>query len=129
MKTANDITSTLSHFTGSCEFYRWSPLFKNCLLTEGTQYLAESAAAYWLMDAVASHQTSAKLRREDFQVWNLNKIGSTFGAAWVLSCDDGNDNVLAKQLIEYSDFPLQSVRLFVCRNDLGGVTIMLPSEY
>ncbi len=51
----------LSGFTGTDHYYRWSSLFRNCLLTDGTHYLAETAGAYWLMDAIASHQP--KLRR------------------------------------------------------------------
>jgi hypothetical protein len=37
--------------------------------------------------------------------------------------------VLARQSIEYSDFPLNGIEIWAIRNELGGLTLMLPSEY
>jgi len=42
--------------------------------------------------------------------------------------EDGNDHLIAKQHIEYTDFPLSSITLYGCWNEEGWV-VMLPSEY
>jgi hypothetical protein len=123
---AADLRVELEQFTGSVNFYRWSALFPQHLLTDGAHYLAEKAGAFWLMDAIASWQTHANVRAEPFQVWTLTR----HAAHWQLVADDGNGRTLAAQRIKHSDFPLESVRLFACRHDyLRGITILLPSEY
>ena len=45
-------SSALAQFTGTEKHYRIS---RRHLLTDGTRYLAEKAACFWMMDAVASH--------------------------------------------------------------------------
>ena len=115
-------TLDLSQFTGTESYYPWSPLFRNFVLTDGTQYLADTAGAFWLMDAVASHFGSYKA--EQFVCVTLTKRKKD----WLLHFDDGNGKTLAKQRIEYSDFPLDEIKLYVCVQD-GMRVVMLPSEY
>ena len=43
---------TMSRFTGTSAYYRIS---RRHLLTHGTKHLAEKAACFWMMDAIASH--------------------------------------------------------------------------
>lgn len=117
------------HFTGTESYtnlrYPW--LRKRFLLTDGTKHLAEKAKAYWLMDAIASHQTSALVSTEVFQVWTL-MVNEKHEA--VLACTDGNNKDLARQPIPYTDFPLQSITLYASQDDyLGGLVVMLTSEY
>ena len=124
--TPETIRSNLGQFFGTETWTKWSPLFRNCLLTDGTLYLAENCGAYWLMDAVASYKHDPVFRGQDFQVWALVKGDD----GWRLSAEDGNGNALASQFIEYSDFPLdEGVTIWAIRNELGGLTLMLPSEY
>lgn len=116
----------LDQFTGTAEYHRWSLLFNNFVLTDGVNFLAGQAGAYWLVDAIASHIGSYK--DEGFAVARLTKelVG------WTLTIDDGNDNILASQEIEYSDFPLDEITLFVAPQESPAGTlwvIMLPSEY
>jgi hypothetical protein len=48
----------------------------------------------------------------------------------ILTCTDGNETVLARQEIPYTDFPLQSITLYASQDEyLGGRVIMLTSEY
>ena len=117
-----NLASDLMQFTGTCHYYRWSVMYPKCLLTDGTKYLAETAGAYWLMDVVASY---------------LGKYGDVFGVAtlkrkngdaFTFTLDDGNGNVHATQEIEFSDFPLDSIKLYVCW-DTQNWTLLLPSEY
>lgn len=130
MKTPQEIKEALGHFHGSQDFVRWSPaLFPASVLTDGTLYLAENAHCFWLMDAIASHQRDYRLKDQPFQTWKL-KPPTKLQKFWVLACEDGNDNLILSQLIEYSDFPLtEGIMLFAVRNEFNGITIMLPGEY
>ena len=119
-------TSILAGFTGSERFTKFSLLFR-ALLTDGAEYVAEQAGAYWLMDIIGSYQRI--LRNQPFQVWKLKPNKTTDGALVV--CEDGNKNVLVQQRIKYTDFPFingEEFVLWACDNG-DGVTIMLPSEY
>lgn len=125
MNTEATLTAQdLKQFTGSEHFYRHG-LSRNHVYTEGVQILAERAQAYWLLDKIALH-SSAKIAREEFQVWKLtvNPNGSA-----TLTTEDGNDNVLRTEKLSYTDFPLREITLWSVRNELNGFTIMLPSEY
>jgi|WetSurMetagenome_2_1015567.scaffolds.fasta_scaffold1263041_1 hypothetical protein len=116
--------SDLDQFTGTENWHKISNLFPFMLLTDGTKYLADNAKCYWLFDIIASHQRNNKVRLEEFQVWKLvceNESG-------VVTCDDGNGNILAKQKIEYTDFPFSSVKLYAVWEN-GNMIVLLPSEY
>jgi hypothetical protein len=115
-------TIDLSGFTGTENYYRYSPLFRNFILTDGTKFLADEAGAYWLIDAIASHVGSYK--KDTFAVATLQKQSD----GWLLTIDDGNGRLYVKQEIEFSDFPLDAIKLYVCKQDNMWV-ILLPSEY
>ena len=129
MKTAAEIQSALLQFSGSDTFTKWSPLFPGSVITDGALYVAEECGAYWLMDAIASWQHDPKVKGEEFQVWQLTRYVTSGEERWDLIADDGNGNQLALQAIEFSDFPLAGIKFFAVRNELGGITIMLPGEY
>jgi len=119
MATQPAITEAdLMQFTGTDNHYK--TILPKIVYTDGVQYLAEKAGAYWLIDLVASWQLHKKVRSETFQVWTLTVTGSKA----VAKADDGNGNVVAKQVIEYTDFPLAEVKLYCVDG-----CIMLPSEY
>jgi hypothetical protein len=86
--------------------------------TDGMQYLAIQADAYWLIDLIGSVQ--AKLSGEEFQRWIL-KVSD--GKAEI-TCDDGNDTKLYSQQIAPVDFPFEQFKLYVSHN-----VLMLTSEY
>lgn len=119
---ASDLEVSLSNFICTENYYRYSPLFRNFILTDGTKFLADETGSYWLMDAIASHVKS--YRGDTFVVANLQKRPKD----WLLTIDDGNGKLYAKQTIDFSDFPLDSIKLYVCKNDDMWV-ILLPSEY
>lgn len=119
----------LRQFIGTMEWHKWSHLFSNFLLTDGALWLAQEAGAYWLMDLIASHFTKRKVRREQFQVWRLKRYDrDTHKNDAIVKADDGNGNHLTQQLIPYTDFPLDEIKLYVSWSD-GYWVIMLPSEY
>jgi hypothetical protein len=105
----------LQQFTGTEQHFRhWSG---RLLYTDGVKHMAERAGAYWLIDLVASYQSEH--RDVWFQVWDL-KAKDRAGVVTMR----GDSEVLVKQELEYTDFPLESLRVFVA----DGV-LLLPSEY
>jgi len=105
----------LYQFTGSQYIYQYIG-FK---FTDGVKYLAEKGGAFWFLDIISSYQI--ELKNVDFQIWGLkinkNKSGT-------ITCTDLNEKRLIKQKIEYTDFPLDTIKLYL----INGVLI-LTSEY
>ena len=95
---------------------------RSILYTEGAQHVAEHGGAYWLLDEIALIQPYDKnVAAEEFQVWTL-KVRPDQTAT--LACDDGNGNVVFSKEIQYTDFPLETIKLYFANN-----VIHLPSEY
>ena len=118
MLTAADLTQ----FHGTETWYRHA-LLRNVTYTEGVQYLAKEAGAYWLIDEIAiNNKFNSRLREEEFQVWKLRCDGSGSGAD--LTVEDGNGNCVFSKRIDFTDFPLPEIDLWFTGN-----VIMLPSEY
>jgi len=120
LNTPQEITAKLQHFIGSDIIYKhWLGL----KYTVGIKYLAEVAQCWWLLDCIASHQTSKFLlnpKLREFQIWRL-LVEDNSG---ILICEwDTNQEVLW-QAIEYTYFPLSSIKLYLVKN-----VLMLPTEY
>jgi len=109
--------SELAQFTGTEHYYKY---LNGTKLTDGVMYLASNAGCFWLLDIICSCQYLNGVRNEGFQVWKLSKCGK----AWLVVCEDGNDNEVYRQVIEYSDFPMESAEIWFT----DGV-MLLPSEY
>lgn len=110
----------LAQFTGTERYYR---LNRKCLLTDGTKYLAEAAGAFWLMDAAASYLI--ELGTDD---WFVQVVLVVTASKAVLTLEDGNGHVRARQVIPYTDFPMPEQTLYACWDGQHWV-LMLPSEY
>jgi hypothetical protein len=126
MIATEQLNATLPNFTGSQTFYRhWT---KRLLFTDGIQFVAINARAQWLIDAVASYQSEKDFRDEEFQLWILtvNQDRSAILEAWTDSPKSGR--LLARQKIEYSDFPLPKFEFYV--EGVGADrTMLLKSEH
>jgi hypothetical protein len=111
----------LAQFTGTEQWFRHS-INSTVLYTEGARHIAEHGEAYWLLDEIALIQPhDQNVAAEEFQVWTLNvKPDKTA----TLTCDDGNGNVVFSKEIPYTDFPLDTTKLYFANN-----VIHLPSEY
>jgi len=119
-KTSKMLLDNLAQFTGTERYYR---LNRKCVITDGAKYLAETAGAYWLMDAAASYLM--ELGTDDWFV--LVRLVVNDSKA-VLTLEDGNGGIRAKQEIPYTDFPL-SEQLIYANWDGEHWVLMLPSEY
>jgi hypothetical protein len=111
----------LAQFSGSETVFRHS-LMRHIRYTEGVQFVAERAGAYWLVDDIAFGQaTIAELKDEEFQVWKLTVRPDQTAT---LVCEDGNDRVIISKELTFTDFPLPEFALWFTDN-----TLLLPSEY
>lgn len=81
--------SRLCLFTGTVHYHR---LNRKCLLTDGAKYLEEGAGAFWLMDAAASYLL--ELGTDD---WFVQVVSKVTGSRAVLTLEDGNGGVRARQ--------------------------------
>jgi len=126
------IESDLNQFNGTESYYRhWT---RKLVYTDGIHYL-ESNGAGWLVDAIASHQLNPKLNKgdlADFQLWELTVEATAKGRKATLTCRADSDvKPVVTQEIEYTDFPLPSIKLYVEAGAVGDTAckvLMLPSE-
>lgn len=129
MSEAPDALRDLDQFCGTTEYHRWSALFRNCVLTDGTHYLCEHAGCYWLADAIASHQPTLRRHKDtrlyELQFWTL-KVAADHSATLICQADSGEPPAV-QQNIEFTDFPLAEQRIWVAVDK--SVVLMLPSEY
>jgi hypothetical protein len=117
----------LNQFTGSERFYRYNGV----ILTDGTKYLAEQAGCFWLMDIIVSIKPQFKTYDpyNTFWVAQLNVYKEKNNSFAIFNLYDGNDSPpVYTQEIEYTDFPLSEIKLYICQSEIGWV-VMLPSEY
>jgi len=146
MKTAAEIRAGISQASGTGRHYpHWTGFF----FTEGVKQLADGAECHWLLDIIGSYRPEiarkakgkgkgAELWRDlaDMQFWTLKVLseeerkGKDHVA--VVTCADGNGNVMIRQEIHYTDFPLPEVKIWVefgstCDGRIGHVA-MLPGE-
>lgn len=120
----------LNAFSGSDYFYRHP--FGRLIYTEGVKFLADRAGAYWLIDAIGSYQSRREVRELTIQFWLLKRDAKGDGAVLTCSYDTEHGEPVAvkvRQVIEYTDFPLPSIKLYVIPNGDGTVTCLLPGEY
>lgn len=133
---AKEILEQLDQFTGTEQYHRIS-IQKTLVATDGVAWLAENAKCYWLTDIIASYQQSirkyARTRPSvapllEMQVWTLTKNKTTNGARVI--CTDGNTEIpIYSQAIPYTDFPLQTIKIWVCPVDENNMVMLLPSEH
>ncbi len=110
----------LDQFIGSEHWYQHG-LVRTITYTDGAKYVADEGGAYWLLDEIALAQRfSPAVKREPFQVWKL-AVNHWEG---VLTCDDGDGNIVYTKPIPFTDFPLPEIKFYFTDN-----VILLPSEY
>ena len=128
VKNAND--SMTGYRGGELSFI--NPLTK-LKYTEGIKIVAEKTESYWFLDVIASYQK--KLSAQGFQVWKLEREYSFTTVneekfvhqrkdSFNVVCEDGNDNVLLKQHLSFSEFEFDIYTVWC----IDGV-VLLPCEY
>lgn len=123
--TPQQLAHELKGFIGTEEYHRLT-LLNSVVGTDGVKFLADNAGAYWLIDMIASHLPSIP-RSEQFAIV---RYAGTPGASGIFSLTDDipANQTYAVQHIEFSDFPLDEIVMYVQRGGPGWV-VMLRSEY
>jgi len=118
---SENLQTALVQFTGTSQYSRFHA---DAVLTDGVLWLADNASCYWLLDVYYSYLFLLDGDKESFTVLTLTKSGRS---AHVV-IDDGNDNLIAQQEIEYTEFPLEQIKLYGCWDGKQWI-MLLPSEY
>ena len=112
--TKEQIESELSQFYGTEQW--WKNDLLNFTYTDGVKFIHESCEAYWLLIAISSYK-----RTEPFQVWEL-KVNNN--KAVLTMREDTNKPIKVRQVISFTDFPLDEIKFYLIDN-----VLLLPSEY
>lgn len=112
-----ELKTELSNYYGTTEWFKHS--LSVMTYTEGVQAFAEGAGAYWLLDIFAT-EVFPLLKTEDF----LNIEVMVKKSKATILVDDGNDSILFKKAISFTDCPEGTWQFFLTDN-----VLMLPSEY
>jgi len=123
---AHILREQLAQFTGSETFTRHA-LLPRMIITEGVRWLADNAQSHWWTDVIASYQHLPHVSVEHFQAWRLS-VDLTTHAAVITMTDGNSDTPMVQQLIDYTDFPLAEITLWLIAQG-EHVVLMLPSEY
>ena len=129
------LDNDLDMFTGTENWTKHQ--FGALLFTDGIKHLREAANCFWLVDAIASHQSDALDKKADgFQLWLFESNGKGGGT---LTCRaDTGTKPFVTQEIEFTDFPFDQFReplkLYVegvgrpQGMQVSGRVLLLPSE-
>ncbi len=128
------LEAELRQFTGDIQRYQ-HPLNPRVLYTPGVKFLADTAGAYWLIDAIASwigsHQFNQALQQDErlqwLHFWYLNVELASNKAVLTARADQGVRPFIT-QNIPFTDFPLEQQTLYA-GYDGRYWTIYLPSEH
>ena len=122
---AQEIQSHLDRYNGCEQPYFRHTGFCRIDYTDGIKFLQDKVGCLWLTNAIASYQTSKFKAINERQFWKLTV--NLESHAGILTCDDGDGNILVNRSIPYTDFPLSEIRIWVCIQP--EVFMFLPSEY
>ncbi len=112
---------SLAGFIGTTDYHSHMIGDLQLNLTDGCDFLRDQAECYWLFDAILSNQYRIRKRDRRFQLWKLEKQIDIYRT---LTCKNGKKETIIARLIEYTDFPLDEITIWV----IDGVA-MLPCEY
>lgn len=116
--TAAQLRTELAQYYGTEHYYKHQ-LSKSMVYTDGARAFAQLAEAYWLLDIIAT-EIAPLLKTEDFL--SIEVMVAKDKAR--IHVDDGNQAMLYKKSISYTDCPAGEWMFFLTNN-----VLMLPSEY
>ena len=120
----DQLLDELRRFYGTEHYHRTNP---GLLVTDGVKFLADNAGCYWLLDMVWSYLPVLRKSRDTFFVV---RYAGTPGVSGLFSITDDipANQTYAAQAVEYSDFPLDEIVLYLSATEEEFV-LMLRSEY
>jgi len=115
-----ELSEGLQEFRGTDSWYRHTIGF-GLIYTDGVKFFAENAGggAYWLLDTVGIY-VFPLLRDHGF----ISVTVDVEAGKATIYADDGNDNVIWSEKLEYTSLPDGEWKFFLNHN-----TLMLPGEY
>jgi hypothetical protein len=114
---AVNLEDDLRQFTGTeAWFEHWLRRLK---YTEGVQYFAEKAGAYWFLDIVATEVVPLQKQHPFLRV-----VLSVADNRAEIAADDGDYNEVWSRKLDFTDCPGGKWEFYVTNN-----VILLPSEY
>lgn len=118
--SAEELEKALGQFCNGTD--EITSLYPHVSITDGVKFLCQQAQCLWLIDVIASYQFLPRVAQEAFQVIDLrvdveHKKGH-------IEVGDGNEHIIHRQEIPYTDFPLAHIRLYYT-DDI----VLLPQEY
>lgn len=116
MNQRQKVMDIIANAQATEQYHRFPPFE----ITDGVLALAEVAGCFWFLSVIASYQHDKRLCKE-FQVWKL-EVDLETQSAVVRGCNDDEDIIV--QEVEQTDFPLESLKLFLIRG-----VLLLPREY
>jgi hypothetical protein len=112
-------TIDLSQFYGTEQYHKTFLFNPNLVHTDGVQYFADQAGAFWLLDIIAT-EVYPLTKKNPFMVITMTVADKKAK----LVVDDGDDNWIYQKNIDFTDCPDGEYRFY-----LIGDVLMLPSEY
>jgi len=83
------------------------------LFTDGAKYVADTAGAYGLVDAIALMPRDQRVAATAFQVWVLVVRPDRTAT---LACDDSDGRIVLTKELDYTDCPLEDITLYGTNN-------------
>ena len=120
----DQLLDELRNFYGTEHYYRHMP---GLVITDGVKFLADNAGAYWLLDMVWSYLPVLRKSRDTFFVVRYAGTPGESGLFFITD-DIPANQTYARQAIDYTDFPLDEIVLYLSATEEGFV-LMLRSEY
>ncbi len=135
MEAAANIEAELAQFTGG-ESYHYNAIAKKSgiVYTEGIRTLTMMAECWWVLDIICSYQQAECMKDSmlrEMQFWTLKVTDNTA----VLICERDSGDEASRQSIEYTDIPLDEVKIWleagmaiIDGQERQVMVAMLPSE-
>lgn len=121
-------SSDLAHFIGT-EGYHALSIFREVVFTDGCKYVAEKGGAFWLMDQISAILLT-RYRTTDFVSIEFSVTDKHGILSFRHHPDINSDEVATyKESIEFTDFPLASIKFYAQKGGPRTWVLMLTSEY
>lgn len=128
MLNTTELKVALASFYGTEQYHRLS-FIPGVIATDGVKFLCEKAECFWLFDKIAALQIIPEIAGnpalQEMQFWQMTVNDKS---AVLVCCEDEGKPVYEEE-ISYTDFPLDSIRIWVGYGDGRNKVAMLPSEY
>ena len=112
------LVNELDNFTGTECWYRHG-LNREFLYTEGAQYFAEQAGAYWFLDIMATEVFELQKDNPFISVEMTAQDGKA-----LITATDGDETTIWDKRISFTDCPEGTYKFFLIDN-----VFLLRSEY